>query len=115
MGSWTGRFLSRAGRLQLINSVITSLANFWMSAFRLPGSCLKEIERLCSAFLWSGPELKTTKAKVSWKEVCLPKAEGGLGIRPLKEVNVVHYLKLIWRLFSTKSSLWVILVDKKQQ
>lgn len=63
MGSWTGRFLSYRGRLQLISSVITSMANFWMSAFRLPGSCLKEIESLCSTFLWSGPELKTSKAK----------------------------------------------------
>lgn len=50
MSSWTGRFLSHAGRLQLIKSVITSLANFWMAAFRLPGSCLKDIESLCSAF-----------------------------------------------------------------
>ncbi|CAN6861291.1 unnamed protein product [Brassica oleracea] len=38
MSSWTGRFLSHAGRLQLINSVIMSLANFWLAAFRLPGS-----------------------------------------------------------------------------
>lgn len=73
MSSWTGRFLSYGGRLQLINSVITSMANFWLSAFRLPGSCLKEIESLCSAFLWAGPNSKTNKAKVIWKDVCLPK------------------------------------------
>lgn len=107
MKLWTGRFLSHGGRLQLISSVITSLANFWLSAFRLPSSCLKEIEALCSAFLWSGPELKTSKAKVSWKDVSLPKHEGGLGIRPLKEVNNVLCLKLIWRLSSNRSSLWV--------
>lgn len=107
MSSWTWRFLSHAGRLQLISSVITSLANFWLSAFRLPGSCLKEIESLCSAFLWSGPDLKTTKAKVSWKDVCLPKNEGGLGLRPLKETNKVLCLKLIWRIYSSRSSLWV--------
>lgn len=107
MSSWTGRFLSHAGRLQLISSVITSLANFWLSAFRLPGSCLKEIEILCSAFLWSGPDLKTTKAKVSWKDICLPKNEGGLGLRPLKETNKVLCLKLIWRIYSSRSSLWV--------
>ena len=41
IGSWTGRFLSYAGRLQLIKSVITSLANFWMAAFRLPSGCIK--------------------------------------------------------------------------
>lgn len=107
MSSWTGRFLSHAGRLQLINSVITSLANFWFQAFKLPGSCLKEIERLCSAFLGSGPDLKTSKAKVSWKDVCLPKEEGGLGVQPLKETNTVLSLKLIWRITSAKESIWV--------
>lgn len=51
VSSWTGRFLSYAGRLQLINSVIMSLTNFWMAAFRLPSGCIKEIERICSSFL----------------------------------------------------------------
>lgn len=66
MKSWTERFLSHAGILQLISSVITSLAKFWLSAFRLLSSCLREIESLCSAFVWSGPDRKTSKAKVSW-------------------------------------------------
>lgn len=39
--------------------------------------------------------------------MCLPKLEGGLGIRPLKEVNTVLCLKLIWRLTSNRFSLWV--------
>lgn len=107
MKLWTGRLLSHGGRLQLISSVITSLANFWLSAFRLPSSCLKEIESLCSAFLWLGPELKTSKAKVSWKDICLPKEEGGLGLRPLKEINIVLCLKLVWRIISNRSSLWI--------
>ena len=70
VSSWTGRFLSYAGRLQLINSVIMSLTNFWMAAFRLPSGCIKEIERICSSFLWSGPELngRKTKLKQSKKE-----------------------------------------------
>lgn len=106
MNSWTGRLLSHAGRLQLIKSVITSLANFWMAAFRLPSECLKEIERLCSAFFWSGPDLKTTKAKVSWQDLCFPKEEGGLGLRTLKELNKVFGMKLIWRLMA-ENSLWV--------
>lgn len=107
MKLWTGRFLSHGGRMQLISYVIMSLANFWLSAFRLPSSCLKEIEGFCSAFLWSGPDLKTSKAKVSWKDVCLPKEEGGLGLRPLKEINTVLCLKLIWRIALNRSSLWV--------
>lgn len=106
IGSWTGRYLSYAGRLQLINSVIRSLTNFWMAAFRLPSGCIKEIERLCSTFLWSGPELNGRKAKISWSDICRTKQEGGLGLRPLKEVNLVCCLKLVWRILSA-NSLWV--------
>ena len=96
--TWTSRFLSYAGRLQMIKYVLMSIVNFWASAFRLPSKCLEEIERLCSAFLWTGPELKSKGVKVAWKEICLTKSEGGLGIRPLKEVNLVYSLKLIWRM-----------------
>lgn len=105
--SWTSRFLSFAGRLQLIKSVLSSLTNFWLSVFRLPKACIDEIEKLFAAFLWSGPDLNTRKAKISWSEVCKPKQEGGLGIKSLKEVNEVSVLKLIWRIVSAKNSLWV--------
>lgn len=106
INSWTSRYLSYAGRLQLIKSVITSLTNFWMAAFKLPSGCLKEIEKLCSAYLWSGPDLNGKKAKIAWKDVCREKEEGGIGLRPLKKVNKVCCLKLLWRLLSAKS-LWV--------
>lgn len=106
IGTWTSRFLSYAGRLQLIKSVINSLANFWMAAFRLPSGCIKEIEKLCSEFLWSGPELNGRKIKVAWSDVCRTKQEGGLGLRKLKETNLVSCLKLVWRILSA-NSLWV--------
>lgn len=107
MCNWNGRFLSYAGRLQLIKSVIMSLTNFWLSAFRLPKQCLNEVEKLCATFLWSGPTLNPKKAKIGWKDVCRKKEEGGLGIRPLREVNEVSCLKLIWRILSDQNSLWV--------
>lgn len=99
ISTWTSRYLSYAGRMLLIKSVLLSVVNFWAAAFRLPSQCIKEIDQLCSAFLWSGPDLKTFGAKVAWKEVCKPTNEGELGICTLKEVNKVYGLKLIWRLF----------------
>lgn len=54
IGSWTSQFLSHAGRLCLISSVLWSISNFWMAAFRLLRECIREIDKLCSAFLWSG-------------------------------------------------------------
>ncbi|KAL0874206.1 hypothetical protein Bca101_023911 [Brassica carinata] len=105
--SWTARQLSFAGRLQLLGSVIHSITNFWMSVFRLPKQCINEIDKMCSAFLWSGPDLNPRKAKISWKDVCKPKEEGGLGLRSLEDTNKVCMLKLIWRILSTTDSLWV--------
>jgi len=110
--SWTNRFLSFAGRLQLIKSVLSSITNFWLSVFRLPKACLQEIEKMFSAFLWSGPDLNTKKAKIAWSEVCKLKEEGGLGLKPLKEANEVSLLKLIWRILSARDSLWVKWVNK---
>ena len=105
ISAWTCRFLSYAGRLQLINAVLMSIVNFWAGVFRLPSKCIKEIEQLCASFLWSGPVLKTSGAKVAWRDISKLKAEGGLGIRSLKEVNKVYGLKLIWRLM-LGTSLW---------
>ena len=107
MLSWSTKSLSFAGRLQLINSVITSTVNFWSSAFILPTKCLDTIESMCCAFLWSGSPDQTHKAKVSWSDLCFPKEEGGLGIRRLKDSSKVFALKLIWRLFTQPTSLWV--------
>ena len=62
---------------------------------------------MCSAFLWSGSPTQTHKAKVSWEDVCYPKEEGGLGVRRLRDSSKVFALRLIWRLFTQPSSLWV--------
>ena len=52
-----------------------------MSTFLLPKGCIKKIESLCSRLLWSGNVDDGKGAKVAWAAVCLPKAEGGLGLR----------------------------------
>lgn len=107
ISSWTARQLSFAGRLKLLGSVIHSITNFWMPVFRLPKQCISEIDKMCSAFLWSGPDLNPRKEKISWKDVCKPKEEGGLGLRSLEDTNKVCMLKLVWRILSATDSLWV--------
>ncbi|GJY09569.1 hypothetical protein Tco_0377754, partial [Tanacetum coccineum] len=46
------------------------------------------------------------KAKVAWEVVCLPKDEGGLGIRRLEHFNSVLMVAHVWKLISLKESLW---------
>lgn len=103
---WSAKALTFAGRRQLISSVIYGTINFWTSAFIIPKGCIKKIEGLCSRFLWGGTETKKCISKVSWNIVCLPKDEGGLGLRDIGRWNKTLCLKLIWLLFSNTDSLW---------
>ncbi|KAJ9553884.1 LOW QUALITY PROTEIN: hypothetical protein OSB04_017929 [Centaurea solstitialis] len=74
---WKNKWLSFAGRLQLINSVLASIRSF----------------------LWSSGEAVKGKAKVAWKVVCLPREKGGLGVRDLRKWNKVLLTKLKGRCF----------------
>lgn len=105
--SWSAKLLFFAGRLQLLKTVIFGTVTFWSSAFILPKGCIKAIESLCSRFLWSGNVEKRSIAKVAWTTVCLPKNEGGLGLRSLSIWNKVMCLKFIWLILSKAPSLWV--------
>lgn len=49
--SWTLKLLSFDGRLQLIESVLNSMINYWLSVFLLPKRVIKVVERLCLSFL----------------------------------------------------------------
>ncbi|CAA7047953.1 unnamed protein product [Microthlaspi erraticum] len=107
MSSWMHRPLSFAGRLTLLSSVISGLIVFWTQAFFLPKTVIRQINSLSSSFLWHGKLDCPTGAKVSWSEVCYPKAEGGLGIRSISSWNEVCGLKLLWMLFFKSGSIWV--------
>ncbi|KAG7588721.1 Reverse transcriptase domain [Arabidopsis suecica] len=103
--SWAVKSLSFAGRVQLIASVITGIVNFWMSTFILPLGCVKKIESLCSRFLWSGNIDSGKGAKIAWSRVCLPKCEGGVGLRRFSTWNKTLCLRFLWLLFAENGSL----------
>ena len=67
--SWTNRFLSFAGHLQLISSVLSSMQNYWAGLFILPKKCTNQMEKMLRSFLWSGVDLKHTGAKVAWADI----------------------------------------------
>ncbi|XP_071738715.1 uncharacterized protein [Rutidosis leptorrhynchoides] len=51
-------------------------------------------------------ECSKGKAKVAWKNVRVPKDQGSLGLRPLKDWNETLIVKQIWRLTTKQDSLW---------
>ncbi|GKA84983.1 reverse transcriptase zinc-binding domain-containing protein [Tanacetum coccineum] len=104
---WKNKALSIAGRLQLIQSVIGSMHIYWASVFILPTSVLLHIEQIMRQFLWCHGSSGLGRSKVAWEIVCLPKDEGGLGIRRLECFNSALMAAHVWKLLTLKESLWV--------
>ena len=110
--SWTSRSLSYAGRLQLISSVLYSIQLYWCTLFIIPKYTISKIEQTLSSFIWSGNIGNAQRAKIRWESVCLPKEEGGLVLRRVKDLNDANVMKHIWNLFYRKDSLWVAWVQR---
>nr|GEY98777.1 hypothetical protein [Tanacetum cinerariifolium] len=104
--------LSIAGRLQLIKSVLGSMHIYWASVFILPTHILLNIEQLLRQFLWCHRSSGKGKSKVTWESVCVPKDEGGLGIRSHECFNAAIMASHIWKIISLKESLWVKWIHK---
>ncbi|XP_052181884.1 uncharacterized protein LOC127794677 [Diospyros lotus] len=60
------------------------------------------ITQLCRAFLWNSKH-----SLIAWKDVCLPKSEGGLGFKDIGCWNSALSAKVIWNIQHKKDSLWV--------
>ncbi|XP_022015023.1 uncharacterized protein LOC110914540 [Helianthus annuus] len=105
---WRNKLLSFAGRLQLIISVLSSMHVYWSSVFILPSRVVLQLEALMRNFLWSQDSaFQKGRSKVSWNSVCVPKYEGGLGIRRIGDVNMALMTSHIWSILTKRSSLWV--------
>ncbi|GJW89182.1 RNA-directed DNA polymerase, eukaryota, reverse transcriptase zinc-binding domain protein [Tanacetum coccineum] len=52
VGDWRNRFLSYAGRVQLITSILASMQTYWAAVYLLPKAIVKEINKVMKNFLW---------------------------------------------------------------
>ncbi|GKA94769.1 hypothetical protein Tco_0816807, partial [Tanacetum coccineum] len=58
------------------------------SVLVIPMGIINDIQQLVRGFLWCNGEYKRGKAKVALDGICLPKREGGLGLRSLEVFNL---------------------------
>ncbi|XP_019224489.1 PREDICTED: uncharacterized protein LOC109206154 [Nicotiana attenuata] len=105
--SWTTRYLSYAGRLQLVKSVLYSIQVYWSQVFVLLRKVVQMIEATCRNFLWTGGNDLSKKALIAWDRLCLPKIAGGLNILDIYTWNWAAIGKLLWNICRKKDCLWV--------
>ena len=113
LGSWKGRFISMAGRICLIKSVMFAIPLFYLSMFKIPSVVVKKILKLQRDFLWGWGSERRKIVWASWEKVCESRDAGGLGVINIKLFNVALLGKWIWRMDSLKDSLWKEVLESK--
>jgi len=105
--SWMHHTLSYAGRLQLIKSILFSIQVYWSSLFNLSKDVVLKITSLLRSLLGKGCELASGGVKMAWENICLPKEEGGLGVKNIQVLNRATMVKHIWAICTNlRHSIW---------
>ncbi|XP_074305162.1 uncharacterized protein LOC141640175 [Silene latifolia] len=103
---WATRFFSYVGKVQLLNSVIFGLTNFWCATALLPKNIIKALNKLCKDICRSIEDGKRRLIFKSWKSICSPWQEGGFNMKELFSWNKALLDKWLWILEVKKSGLW---------
>lgn len=106
--SWKGRFLNRAGRLTLVNSVLSSIPTYFLTVFPLQKWAIKQVDKIRRSFLWKGtPEANGGHCLVQWSKVKRPKKLGGLGVLDLEMFSRALRLRWLWFQWTESDRPWV--------
>ncbi|OMO52408.1 reverse transcriptase [Corchorus capsularis] len=91
---WKRNLLSRAGRRTLAQSVLNAIPVYTMQTIFLPISICNWIDWITRNFIWGGDENSSHGHLVRWSQVSLPKSSGGLGVRAVRESNLLLLAKV---------------------
>ena len=113
LAKWAQRDISMAGKITLINSVLNALPIYLLSFFKIPQKIVQRLISLQRNFLWGGDNDHKKIPWVKWADICLPKTDGGLGIKDISKFNVALMGRWIWAFASDQQQLWVRIITSK--
>ena len=107
-------FLNQAGRLEMVNAVLSAMPTFFMCSIILPKAVIKQIDKFRKHCLWRGSSINEKGSpKAAWNIICVPKDQGGLGVIDLEKQNKALIIKNLHKFFNKYNLPWVHLVWEK--
>ncbi|KAL5179850.1 putative ribonuclease H protein [Glycine soja] len=110
---WAQKNISMAGKVTLINYVLNALPIYLLSFFKIPQKVVKKLISLQRNFLWGGDIDQKKIPWVKWTDLCLPKADGGLGIKDISKFNSALMGRWLWAFASDQQQLWARVITSK--
>lgn len=111
--AWGNQFLSMAGRITLIQSVLSALPTYLMQTTLLPDYTVSELEKVIRRFLWGEDAVNREFHALAWDKISLPKEQGGLNVKDIRKANLAFLAKLGWKILTNKECLWIDIIRKK--
>jgi hypothetical protein len=107
----TSTYRNQAGRLEMVNAVLTALPTFYMSNLKLPPTTYKQIDRHKKHCMWRGANMNAKKPPLAaWKLETRPKSDGGIGITNLSTQNNALLIKNLHKFYNIMDIPWVNLI-----
>lgn len=79
---------------------------FWSNHFILPNAIHETVKSMLTRFVWKGNIDEKGEAKIAWKTICLPRTEGGLGLKDTSEWNKAQIIRHLLKIITRSNSLW---------
>ncbi|XP_027060693.1 uncharacterized protein [Coffea arabica] len=105
LAGWQKKFLSQDGRLILIKHVLLAIPSHVLAVMDPLKGVIKRLEGLMANFFCGQSELGPKHHWCSWRNLCYPVNENGLGVGSFEDILGVFSCKLWWR-FCNSTSLW---------
>jgi hypothetical protein len=107
----TSIFLSRDGRLQMVDVGFSSLPTYYMCILKLLKSVIKHIDKIRRHCLWRGADINAKKPpQDAWKSVCKPKTQGGLGVINIEMQNKALLMKNLHKIYNRAGTPWINII-----
>ncbi len=113
LSRWKASTLSQAGRSVLISSNISSKEYYLMQSFLLPKGILDQLDKINKDFFWNKMNNTRYNPLIRWEDICVDKESGGLGFKKSFDMNCALQERLLWKLISEPSNMWVKIITEK--
>ncbi|WMV12148.1 hypothetical protein MTR67_005533 [Solanum verrucosum] len=115
LARWKIQYLSREGRLTLINSVFDALPTNMLSLFPIPPGITERLDSIRRKFLWQGNKENRGFHLVKWNAVTTGKKNGGLGIKNMELHGKALLMKWLWKYSNENQTLWRRVISAKYE
>jgi hypothetical protein len=113
LSGWKMLYLSKGGRLTLINSTFSRLPTYFLSLFPILVGVANRLEKFQRGILWGGIDDEFKFHLVNWHTIFFRRLQGGLGVRNMIKFNRALMGKWLWRFAFERDALWRKVVNIK--